>query len=141
MLSDRASSRAARRILILVLPLLALRLLIPAGFMPVADAGGLAIGLCPGVTVPAAGTPAHDMHHMHHGAGHGGGQPAGEHHAPCLFAASSAPAFAPAALAGQLVLPARTLRTLPAQARTATISSIERAQSPRAPPSPVQIQL
>jgi hypothetical protein len=134
----RTSSRRSRRLLAAVLPLVVLRLLVPAGFMPMADAGGLTLALCPGETASGAAVlSAHAGHHMHD-AQHGGGHaPAAEHHTPCLFAASSAPAVAPgAALIGAPTAPGRVGRR-PAAARDFIPASLKRAQSARAPPVPL----
>lgn len=83
--------------LVLCLAALALRLLIPAGHMPVIDAGGLAIVACPDAAAPMAiprdrNTPPHHAR-THRTGGHddrhddgdrGGGQ-------VCAFAGLSAP--------------------------------------------------
>ena len=83
--------------LVLCLAALALRLLIPAGHMPVIDAGGLAIVACPDAAAPMAvprdrSTPPHHAR-THRSGGHddrhddgdrGGGQ-------VCAFAGLSAP--------------------------------------------------
>jgi hypothetical protein len=83
--------------LVLCLAALALRLLIPAGHMPVIDAGGLAIVACPDAAAPMAvprdrDTPPHHAR-THRTGGHddrhddgdrGGGQ-------VCAFAGLSAP--------------------------------------------------
>jgi hypothetical protein len=118
-----------------VLPLLLLRLLVPAGFMPMAGSGGLEIVLCPAAAaLPPGVAMAHAGHHMHH-AGHAGGSepPAAEHHAPCLFAAGAAPPLAPAVLLGAAPA-ALAAAPLPAQARASAIPVTLRAQSARAPP-------
>jgi hypothetical protein len=114
-----------------LLPLLVLRLLIPVGFMPMADAGGLSIALCPGEG-PRPPAMTH-LQHLHHGGHHGDTSGGGEHHAPCLFAASAGAALAPAFLALALAdvpaagcaAPHTAIRSTP---------SICRAQSARAPP-------
>ena len=129
------STRAKRRLLALVLPVLLLRLLVPAGFMPMAGAGGLEIALCPAAAaLPPGLAMAHAGHHMQH-AGHAGGTapPAAEHHAPCLFAAGAAPVAPPAVLL--TAPPAAPLAApLPAQARKIALPVTLRAQSARAPP-------
>lgn len=114
--------RRTRRLLALVLPLLVLRALIPAGFMPIAEGGGLIIGLCPG----AAGMPPGHAHH--------GGHPHGEPHAPCLFAASAAPAFSPLALALPPASAVALRAALPAL-NAPCLPSILRSQTPRGPPA------
>lgn len=64
-----------------------MRLAVPAGFMPMADAHGrVTIMPCPG-TMPAAATPHHGGK-VHH-------QPDGEPAKPCAFALSLAPASDP----------------------------------------------
>ena len=120
-----------------MLPLVLLRLLMPAGFMPVAGAGGMTIGLCPGEAAMAVHPGVHAGHHLQHPGHPSGGAPAGEHHAPCLFAASAAPAVAPDALATVLPAVAAVRVALFARSATVAIASIRRAQSPRAPPLPV----
>jgi hypothetical protein len=135
MISLRQAPRRSRRLLALMLPLVLLRLLVPAGFMPVAGAGGLAVGLCPGEAAMPPGYRGAHAAHEHHAGRHGdGGAPGGEHHAQCLFAASAVPAFAPTALATAAASASAAQMRLPAQSRTVTIASIRRAQSPRAPP-------
>ena len=61
-----SSLRKRRWLALLVVPALLLRGLIPAGFMPIADAGGLSIGLCPGAGPLPAITA--DATHAAHGA-------------------------------------------------------------------------
>jgi hypothetical protein len=121
--------RRLRRITILLLPALLLRSLIPFGFMPMADAGGVLIGLCPGEDpMPAAmGAAAHSQHGAH----------SGSHQAPCLFAASASPTFAPALPALAASVSDATPCRLPDAAGSVTLPSIRRAQSPRGPPLPV----
>jgi len=76
-----------RWLLLALLPALALRLLIPAGYMP-ADAAPLSLQICP------EGFPAallqHAGHHHHHAGGgaHGAGGHAGGAH--CVFAGAGA---------------------------------------------------
>ena len=117
----------------LVLPVLVLRALIPVGYMPVSDRGGIHIDFCPGEAQPpgvlTAQSPAH--HHHHGGADHGA--PAPESHAPCLFALSASPAFAPAVAVAAVIPPAATA---PAEspAHRVYVPAIVRAQSPRGPP-------
>jgi hypothetical protein len=130
MMNLRQSRRGARRLLVVVVPLVLLRLAIPAGFMPVAEAGGVAIGLCPGEAALPPGYAGTHAGHLHHH----GGAPSGEHHAPCLFAAGAVTAVAPAAPATTATPALAAQLRLPAQSRTCTIASIRRAQSARAPP-------
>jgi hypothetical protein len=102
----------------LLLPLL-LRSLIPFGFMPIADAGRLSIGLCPGEgPMPAGMTHHHPRSH----------QP------PCLFAASATPALASACPAPPVPLADAARRAAPDSVCSVNLPSIRRAQSPRAPP-------
>lgn len=125
--------RRYRRILIgILLPAMILRAAIPAGYMPAMGADGRpALVMCsgrvlaqPGVTTSAT----HDSTAPDTAA-------PGQLHAPCLFAASAAPAPPPAIFAA----PGRVL------ARDASHSAgvyefpkptIIRAQSARAPPPP-----
>jgi|SRR5215831_9594686 len=123
----------------LLLPALLLRALIPFGFMPVVAGGGLTIGLCPGAGLLPSGSAAahHPLEAQHLHAGHSGGAPAapggGAHHAPCLFATSATPAFAPAVLAQAVDTTAFALRGDPA-AEQLFPATILRAQSSRGPP-------
>jgi hypothetical protein len=138
-----------RRFATLLLPALLLRALIPFGFMPLLGGSGLTIGFCPGQGALPAGLVAANVQLQHaahpaplghdHALGggphHGGpGDPAhGGHDAPCPFAASAKPVFAPAILA---------LATVAAQAQpselyaapTVFLPTVLRAQSPRGPP-------
>ena len=129
-----------RRWTTLLLPALLLRALIPFGFMPMVAGGGLTIGLCPGeAPLPPGIAAAHhaEQHAGHsaaeHGGGHAGDFGGGAHHAPCLFAASAAPAVAPDSVA---VAPLDGLeaRALPGAATHLFPPTILRAQSPRGPP-------
>ncbi len=61
----------------LLVPMLAVRMLLPAGFMPVAGPEGLRIVPCP-VGMPAAAVPLHGAHDVHHG--HGAHDSHGDHH-------------------------------------------------------------
>ncbi len=117
----RARSRA---LLAVILPALALRALIPFGFMPVAASGGPAMQLCPGVAAMAG---AHGGQHQH---------PAGgaAHNTLCVFAASAAPAIAPVAAA--IALRAATVRLAEQPSGDCLrLPSILRTQSARAPPA------
>jgi len=126
--------RTRPRLALLVLPALLLRGLIPVGFMPVADARGASLGLCPGMgAMTHAGHGAHTVPH---------GQRSGTlpyqnaaHHTPCLFSAGASSGFV-AALAGPA--PAANALAVPAARPCArrVIPAILRAQSPRAPPLP-----
>jgi hypothetical protein len=125
---------------LIVLPVLVLRALIPIGFMPVSDRGGIHLDFCPGEAQPpgalagalAAGHLAHGHHH-HGGADHGSPTPVS--HAPCLFALSASPAFAPAIVALAVTPPAAT-PLAEATSRPVFLPAIVRAQSPRGPPFP-----
>ena len=137
-----------RRFATLLLPALLLRALIPFGFMPLTGVGGLTIGFCPGEgALPAALAAANvkllhaaQTGHLHHdhafgGARHGGsGEPGrSAHEAPCVFAASAKPAFAPAILALEAAAPGARPHEAYA-APTIFLPTILRAQSPRGPP-------
>ncbi|MBS0379786.1 MAG: hypothetical protein JSS29_14995 [Proteobacteria bacterium] len=121
----------------LILPLLALRLLIPVGFMPMAGmGGGFALALCPdgGPVAMMSGHAGHHMHHEHPGPP---GSSGGEHHLPCFFAASAAPALSSDSGAGLAALP-EIAGGLPARQALAHVPvSIVRAQLARAPPANV----
>jgi hypothetical protein len=118
--------RRGRRLTSVLLPALLLRSLIPFGFMPLADAGGLAIGLCPGEgAIPAPITVAHSQHLHHH---------SGSHPPPCLFAVSATPALASACLAPPVPLAEGARCAAPVSVGTLNLPSIRRTQSPRAPP-------
>ena len=71
-----------------LLPLLLLRALIPAGFMPATSAGSLALVFCEPAAL-AAGPHAGAHHHGHEDAGHAGHAASAE----CPFAQSAAPAL------------------------------------------------
>jgi predicted DNA repair protein MutK len=133
--APRKLCRQRRLTLLLVLPALLLRALIPTGFMPLAGAGGAYLGLCPGA-VPANATIEVLGHHTHQHHTHDqGGAPSTQHHAACIFSLGAttasataaptesaiAPTIGPAANAGSLVL----------------LPSILRAQSSRGPPPAV----
>jgi hypothetical protein len=136
--------RSARRLTPLLLPALLLRALIPIGFMPLISSGGLTIGFCPGEgALPAALAAAnvqllraHTAHHDHlvGGGAHGPGEPGrSAHEAPCLFAASAKPAFAPAILAVAVSAPDVAAHSAPVT-DTVFLPTIHRAQSSRGPP-------
>jgi hypothetical protein len=130
-------SARRRRVLLalLVLPVLVLRALIPVGFMPVSDRGGLYIDFCPGEAQPPGALAAQPLAHHHHHGGADHGKPAPASHAPCLFALSASPAFAPAVAMAALMPPAATPRA-ESPARAVFVPAIVRAQTPRAPPFP-----
>ena len=137
-----------RRFAALLLPALLLRALIPFGFMPLIGASGLTLGFCPGEGALPAGLAAANvkllhaaqsgqLHHDHApgGAPHGGSDTPGgsSHEAPCPFAASGKPAFAPAILtletAASAAAPPEAYATAPV-----FLPTVLRAQSPRGPP-------
>jgi hypothetical protein len=136
-----------RRFATLLLPALLLRALIPLGFMPLAGGDGLTIGFCPGEGALPAGLAAANLkllhtassaqaHHGHApgGAPHGPGEPGGSsHEAPCPFAASGKPAFAPAILTPGTAASAAAVQEAYA-APTVFLPTVLRAQSPRGPP-------
>ena len=122
--------RLQRRVLVLALPWLTLRLLLPAAVMPVVADGHVALDLCTAqglqLAQPVAGHDSPD---------HPGGEGPGTrgHDAPCAFAASATAAPAPHPGAAPVVA------AIPFDAATATAPgffqpSILRAQSPRATP-------
>ena len=124
--------------MLLALPALLLRALVPPGFMPVAEEQGLSIELCPdaGALPPgiALTASAHSHHHAHH---HGAGGPdssSATHHAPCLFTASATLAAAPAEVALLAPGPAPHVAAEPARGPQLHLPSIVRVQSPRGPP-------
>lgn len=90
--------RAARSLLMrypaiaaaLLLSALLARVLVPAGFMPVASGGTVTLQPCPG-TMPATPAPMAGMHHG--GAKHEAPAKAEQ---PCAFAGLAAPALGPA---------------------------------------------
>jgi len=136
----QAFSKRRRQLLLtlLVIPALALRALIPVGFMPVAAEQGFALEFCPGAGALPPGVElasAHAHHHHHAGGGGHGSDPSSlTHHAPCLFAASATLAPAPV-LAEALTAPPVDAR-VDAGVHTGQLSppTILRAQSPRGPP-------
>lgn len=136
-MTDPSNLRKSRRLALLVVPALLLRALIPAGFMPTAGAGGLAVELCPGAGALPPGLAAHGQatHAGHDHAGHGTNDPGAAHHAACLFSAGAGATFA-------ATLSAPALSTSPLAARVAGaparpfVPAILRAQSSRAPPLP-----
>jgi hypothetical protein len=119
-------SRSRKRLLrspLLMLALvvaLALRSVIPVGYMPEASEGGMHMALCPGMPMPD--------HADHSGPG--------SSHADsgvCLFAASALPPL-PAGH-GALVIPLQSQGSSTApRASAARISELQRTQQARAPP-------
>jgi len=122
---------------LLVLPALLLRALIPAGFMPLAGAGGLYLGFCPGAGPLPPGlsaSAAHASHaeHGHHG-GHGPVIPDPAHqHPACLFSTGATTAFAATPVVAPPALASLTSRAdFPAGI---FLPAILRSQSSRGPP-------
>ena len=116
----------------LIVPALAFRALVPAGFMPMRDEqGGLSLMFCPGdVAAPVLASPDPHAHHHHH---HPGGSAAG--HTICPYALSAGPALAYSVdVAG--VLPLRVDFRPPARPVYPLVQKILRAQSARGPPHP-----
>jgi hypothetical protein len=119
------------RVVLLLLPVLAFRMLFPAGFMPrFGDDLELSMQMCHGdgkssvivrLLDDAPGAPAHGD---------------GQHEAPCVFAASSAaaPPDAPPAALNAAMRPATA--PLPTAAAP-VLRHAHHPQSPRAPPQPV----
>ena len=87
--------RRFNRWILWLLPLLAVRALVPAGFMLSAQNGALQIVLCSG-NGPVAVTPSAPSAHEHH---HDGGQAGSEHHSGSGAHGSSVCPFALAAMA------------------------------------------
>ncbi len=135
-LLHRSSQRRRPRLLaLLVLPALVLRSLIPIGFMPISDRGGIHLDFCPGeAQPPGALAGPHLAHHHHHG-GADHGSPASASHPPCLFALSASPAFVPAAPALGLLPPEAAALAAGPSSRV-LLPAIVRAQSARGPPAP-----
>ena len=119
------------------MPALLLRALIPAGFMPVAGAGGPHLGFCPGAGELPPGAAALAAHgsergQTHHGAD-GRGSPVTPHHPACVFSAGATTAFA---VPPTDALPAPALASLTERiAAPVFLPAILRAQSPRGPPT------
>jgi hypothetical protein len=132
-----SQQRRRRRIALLVLPALLLRALIPAGFMPLAGAGGPYLGFCPGAGPLPPGLSASATHPFHLGHGHhedagGPGAPGMAHHPACLFSAGATTAFAATPVAAR----AADLAMAAGQRLSTGISlpAILRTQSSRGPP-------
>jgi hypothetical protein len=129
----------------LLIPLLAFRLLIPAGLMPVMSAdGSLSMQVCPG-TVPVAS--AHARHAMHHGSNTDDSNSTHAHHDGTSDSASSQETACPFS-----VLAESACTSCPAGATTLTmrhvpvpsyavaqvcLATVIRPQEPRAPPRTV----
>jgi hypothetical protein len=115
----------------LLLPALALRALVPSGFMPMRDEQGhLSLMFCPGeVPAPALASPDPHAHHRHHP----GEASAG--HTICPYSLSAGPALA-YSVDVAVVLPPRVDFRPPPRQVYPLVETILRAQSARAPPSP-----
>jgi hypothetical protein len=123
----------------LILPALALRALVPSGFMPMRDEQGrLSLTFCPGeVAIVGAGADPHAHHHHHPGIP--GGTHDGSHaHTVCPFALSAGPALA---YTGDITAtpPLRVDLQIAARHVDPLIQTLLRAQSARAPPRPHRI--
>ena len=114
----------------LLFPALALRLLVPAGFMPSASDGvGLTMQMCHG---DAQSSVVIRLNHGENPPGHRGAP----HDAPCVFAASAATAPPPMAV---VPLEAAALQepVSPPRESGPVLRNPHRLQAPRAPPSMV----
>jgi hypothetical protein len=126
----RLRARTLReRIGLLLLPVLAFRLLVPAGFMPqFGDGLAVSMQMCHGdarssVVVRLTG----DMGGTH-------GQPQAAHDAPCVFAASAGAAL-PTVVIAPLVGTVRPEFTAAPRISAPAPRTPHRPQAPRAPPS------
>lgn len=121
-----------------VLTAMALRAVVPVGFMPVAAAGGVAIDFCPGDGARRPGmrmTQPHahaEPYHTHHSGG-APGAPGAPHVVPCVFAAGATVAGAPSISTVELNAAAATAPPLTLCAPVFS-PTIVRAQFPRGPP-------
>ena len=123
---------APRQVAFLAL-VIALRSLVPIGFMPVVDHTGIHFGFCPGEAQPPGARLG--QHHEHHQHGAGNHDPSGStSHAPCLFALSGSPALVPVMPSVAPLPPAIAARTVTLSSRV-SVPAIVRAQTPRGPPS------
>ena len=119
-------SRPIRPLWLLALALVAMRALVPAGFMPGIVDGQPSIVLCaPGVMDTSRGAMPMHLH--------------GAHRAPstCPYAQSAAPALTPAIAPPPGRAPASRVRPVPVFAHATADNGPKRHQSPRAPPSPL----
>jgi hypothetical protein len=132
------------RIARLLLPLLALRALVPAGFMPAFDGHRLTLSICPGeATVARADAPitshVHDAgaaqheHHHSHGVGSDNDGNSRPHFVPCPFAAAAGPALA-STVPTVVPLVETPVVVDSASSGQVTLPTVLRTQSPRAPP-------
>ena len=116
-------------VILLLLPVLAFRLLVPAGFMP-SFGDGLAVSMqmCHGDAKSSV------VMRLTGGAHEAPGGPAANHDAPCVFAASAAVA-PPASIAVPLAGAAPPEPPQLPRVAAPSLSTPHRPQSPRAPPS------
>lgn len=119
--------RVRNLVALLLAPALALRLLVPEGFMAGGADGALTMQMCHGDAQSAIVIRATQGGEAP--APHGGG-----HQAPCVFAATAATAPPPLAA---FVLAGAPVPQAPESARIAAplLRSLHRTQTPRAPPS------
>jgi hypothetical protein len=128
MILGRLRARAAREwVYLLLLPALAFRLLVPAGFMPtVGDDLAVTMQMCHGdakSSIVVRLTGADDAPAAPHAT----------HDAPCVFAASAT--VAPPAVADVPQLSSSPPEAIPAPAPTGPVARpLHHPQSPRAPP-------
>ena len=122
-----------RQLTWLVLPALLLRALIPAGFMPLAGAGGAYLGFCPGAGAPEPSALVGHAHHHTHDAPGAPAAPSGAHHHPaCIFSLGAVTATA----AAVPLLSAVAAPQAPAERADSLVvlPPILRAQTSRGPP-------
>jgi hypothetical protein len=101
--------------------------LIPVGFMP----GALGLEVCPGGMDPAMARMVHAHHHQQGGAP----TPSNDHGGDCVFALSAG-GVAPACVPGSMAVAKAVAELLHLPASfVASVPTIVRAQSPRAPPT------
>jgi hypothetical protein len=117
-------SRSRRHLVVaLLLPLLALKALLPPGYMPAAGEGRLRIVMCSAGLAALAGE-------QHDGTG---SQPA--EHATCAFAMAGAAAPPPSQVISWLPLREAGLPLAPIAAVAVAGTGLRRFQSPRGPPA------
>ena len=121
-----------RRLIVLMTLALAVRLLVPAGWMPVADAAGARLAPCDGVAMTMVGRGGAAMPGM---VAHHPGEGAPLHHSgpsdhPCAFAGPTAAAEAPT-----LALPVRTVARIRAPAAVRLLVAVGRGLAAPPPPS------
>jgi hypothetical protein len=131
-------SRHIRQLSWLLLALLALRGLVPAGYMVDATADGLSIVVCDsGIYAAAAqlssGQTAH-RHHHHDGNGEGKESSGISDHSICPFAIAATGASAPSLPLLETVTSVVVDRVASNQAVVTSLSGPSRAQQSRAPP-------